>query len=162
MRLGQTARMSLSRRFGRSHAASALSRGPSTICALPEAKETSLLAAGRTPQPLKAARIGVWQCDLPFETLTWTSAVYDIFELPRGFRVTREETLGFYTRESREMLEAVRAEAIRNGTGFSLDAEIVTALGKSRLMRITATVEYEIDRPIRIWGTKQDITPDQA
>ncbi|MFC5066531.1 hypothetical protein [Flaviflagellibacter deserti] len=117
-----------------------------------------LLGSAGTP-PAGTARVGIWQCQLPFETLTWTSAVYDLFELPRGFRVTREEALGFYTKDSREILEEVRTRAIQDGTGFTLDAEIMTALGKPRLMRITATVEYEIDRPVRIWGTKQDITP---
>ncbi len=108
--------------------------------------------------PADSAKVGIWQCQLPFETLTWTSAVYDLFEVPRGFRVTREETLGFYTKESREILEAVRTQAIQDGTGFTLDAEITTSLGKPQFIRITAIVEYEIDRPIRIWGTKQDIT----
>jgi PAS domain-containing protein len=109
-----------------------------------------------------AAQIGIWACELPFETLTWTGGVYDIFELPQGFRVSREETLGFYTDESRKMLEEVRSRAIRECGGFTLDTEITTALGKPRLMRITATVEYENNVPARIFGIKQDVTRSAA
>ena len=30
------------------------------------------------------AKIGVWECDLATEALTWTDGVYGLFELPRG------------------------------------------------------------------------------
>ena len=36
-----------------------------------------------------AARIGVWECSLPDETLHWTDVVYDIFDLPRGAKLDR-------------------------------------------------------------------------
>jgi PAS domain-containing protein len=109
-----------------------------------------------------AAEPGIWECLLPFETLTWSDAVYDLFEVPRGFRLTREETIGFYTNESRQMLEDVRTRAIQNCTGFTLDAEIITALGKPRWIRIVANVEYENGAPVRLFGTKQDITGEKG
>lgn len=148
----------IGRRYGRSFEASPspASRAANGL-GQPRPEQDRLLDSIKT-LPANTAKVGIWQCQLPFETLTWTSAVYDLFELPRGFRVTREEALGFYTSESRELLEVIRTRAIQDGTGFALDAEIMTALGKKRLMRVTAIVEYEIDRPIRIWGTKQDIT----
>jgi PAS domain-containing protein len=107
------------------------------------------------------ARVGTWECQLPFETLTWSDEVYDLFELPRGMRVTRTEALGFYSDESRRMLEAVRLNAIEHQTGFVFEAEIHTALGKTRWMRITASVEYENGVPQRLFGTKQDITAER-
>jgi PAS domain-containing protein len=106
--------------------------------------------------------VGMWQCDLPHETLTWTDGVYDIFELPRGFRVTRHEALGFYTPQSREMLEDVRSRAIRDGKDFTLDTEITTALGNARRMRIIAHVKYENGKPVRIFGIKLDITSEKS
>ena len=106
--------------------------------------------------------IGMWQCDLPHETLTWTDGVYDIFELPRGFRITRPEAVGFYTPKSLEMLEAVRSQAIRDCKDFTLDTEITTALGNARRMRIIAHVKYENGKPARIFGIKQDITSEKS
>ena len=103
-------------------------------------------------------RVGTWECLLACETLVWSDEVYDLFELPRGFRVTRTEAIGFYTEESRRTLDEVRTRAISEGGGFTLDADIVTALGKPRRMRIKATVKREKGVPVRLVGTKEDIT----
>ena len=108
------------------------------------------------------ARIGVWECDLNFEALTWTDGVYDLFELPRGSAVTREQILELYSERSRKELEVLRAKAIRERSGFELDAEITTAKGNRRWMRLTANVEYENGVPARIFGMKQDITDEKA
>jgi diguanylate cyclase (GGDEF)-like protein len=109
-----------------------------------------------------AARIGVWECDLPSETLRWTDVVYDIFDLPRGSALDRREILRCYPEESRKELERVRSRAIEERGSFSLDTEIVTAKGRRRWMRITATVECENDVPVRIFGMKQDITEEKV
>ncbi|BBE74626.1 diguanylate cyclase domain-containing protein [Oharaeibacter diazotrophicus] len=109
----------------------------------------------------EAARIGVWQCDLPCQTLTWTDMVYDLFELPRGIAVTREMVLPLYPEESRARLRAVRDRALAERSGFQLDVEIRTARGAARWIRITATVECDGDVPVRIFGMKQDITEER-
>ncbi len=108
------------------------------------------------------ARIGVWQCTLPDEEITWTDGVYDIFELPRGVPVPREVVLPFYDPASRMELEQVRARAIAERGHFTLDARIITAKGRRRWMRITANVECENGEPVRIFGMKQDITEEKA
>jgi diguanylate cyclase (GGDEF)-like protein len=51
--------------------------------------------------------------------------------------------------------------AIETRSGFSLDAEILTAKGTRRWLRLTATVECEHDIPVRIFGMKQDITEEK-
>ncbi|KZD09419.1 diguanylate cyclase domain-containing protein [Oceanibaculum pacificum] len=108
-----------------------------------------------------AARIGVWECNLDGERLTWTDMVYDIFDLPRGSALDRGETVALYTPESAAELERRRTKAIEDGTGFSLDAEIVTRKGNRRWIRITATVERENGVAVRIFGMKQDITEEK-
>ncbi|WP_244475880.1 diguanylate cyclase [Methylobacterium sp. Leaf93] len=107
------------------------------------------------------ARIGVWECRLDDETLTWTDAVYRMFDLPVGSAVDRETTLGCYSPESRIRLDTLRSEAIAERGGFTQDAEIVTALGNRRWIRLTATVECEGGIPVRIFGMKQDITEEK-
>ena len=105
-----------------------------------------------------AARIGVWECSLPDETLTWTDVVYDIFDLPRGTMPDRRATLALYTEASAAELKMRRSQAIAERSGFSMEAEIVTSRGNHRWIRITATVECEDSVPVRIFGMKQDIT----
>ena len=108
-----------------------------------------------------AARIGVWECRLADERLRWTDVVYDIFDMPRGSDLNRNTTVALYTERSARELERLRSEAIRERSGFSMDAEIVTALGNRRWMRITATVECDGDVPVRLFGLKQDITEEK-
>jgi diguanylate cyclase (GGDEF)-like protein len=108
-----------------------------------------------------AARIGIWQCDLSDESLSWTDTVYDLFDLPRGSFVDRRTTLRCYTPESLAVLTRIRSKAIAEHGGFTLDAEIVTALGARRWIRLTATVECEAGVPVRIFGMKQDITEEK-
>jgi len=107
------------------------------------------------------ARIGVWECDLRDNSLTWTDGVYDLFELPRGSVIDREETADLYLDGSRAEMERLRAEAIRTCGSFSIDVQIRTALGKERWMRLTADVECENGTAVRLFGSKQDITQEK-
>lgn len=109
----------------------------------------------------EAAKIGVWECNLDGEQLSWTDVVYDIFDLPRGSQLNRADTLGFYSPASRDELERVRSQAIRRGQGFTLEAQIRTARGNDKWIRITATIERQDDVPVRIFGLKQDITTEK-
>jgi two-component system sensor kinase FixL len=108
------------------------------------------------------ARIGVWECDLATEALTWTDGVYDLFELPRGFPLERARIVQYYDEESRREMERLRARTIRDGGSFSLDVHIRTAKGNERWLRLTADVERENGRSVRIFGTKQDITAEKS
>jgi diguanylate cyclase (GGDEF)-like protein len=108
-----------------------------------------------------AARLGVWECDLTNETLSWSDGTYDLFELPRGSPLVRKQTLKCYPEESLKILESVRNRALLERNGFSLDTAIVTPKGSRRWIRIHATVESAGDKPTRIFGIKQDITEDK-
>ncbi|MDI6028754.1 GGDEF domain-containing protein [Corticibacterium sp. UT-5YL-CI-8] len=98
---------------------------------------------------------------MPAETLRWTDVVYDIFDLPRGFDITRGNTLALYSEDSARELKRLRDKAIEDRSGFTMDAEIVTEKGIKRWMRITATVECDGGTPKRIFGMKQDITEEK-
>ena len=109
----------------------------------------------------EAAQIGVWECELADNSLRWSDVVYDIFDLPRGSMPTREASLALYTPESRAEMERRRSRAIAERSSFTFDAEIVTAKGVAKFMRITAQVECEAGVPVRIFGMKQDITAER-
>ncbi|OBZ92970.1 diguanylate cyclase [Pararhizobium polonicum] len=110
----------------------------------------------------KAARVGIWECTLPDETLTWTDTVYELFELEPRSPLVREATVALYLPESRKKLTEVRNAAIKDGDGFTLDAQIVTGKGNLRWIRITAIVERIDGQPVRIFGMKQDITAEKT
>ncbi|ASV85049.1 diguanylate cyclase domain protein [Ochrobactrum quorumnocens] len=108
------------------------------------------------------AQIGIWECTLPDEALTWSDYVYDIFELPRGAPLNRSQTLDCYTESSRQELQKRRSGAIAECSGFTLEAEITTFRGNKRWIRITASIECQDNVPVRIFGMKQDITDQKA
>jgi diguanylate cyclase (GGDEF)-like protein len=107
------------------------------------------------------ARIGIWSCSLPDETLHWTEGIYDLFELPRGAPIDRQQTLRMYVPESARQMQALRSEAIATLGDFNFDAEIITAKGNRRWMRITATVDGVDGKARRIFGMKQNITEEK-
>jgi diguanylate cyclase (GGDEF)-like protein len=109
----------------------------------------------------EAAQIGVWECELTDNSLRWSDVVYDIFDLPRGSMPDRATALALYTPESRAEMERRRSQAIAERSSFTFDAEIVTAKGVQKFMRITAQVECEDGVAVRIFGMKQDITAEK-
>jgi len=97
---------------------------------------------------------GCWECDLADNSLTWSGGVYDIFGLPRGASISREEAVALYSEESRSKMEQLRAHAIRHRRGFTLDAEIRSVAGERRWMRLIGAPVFENDRVVRLHGLK--------
>jgi PAS domain-containing protein len=97
---------------------------------------------------------GCWECDLQDDSLIWSGGVYDIFGLPRGARLTRDEAVALYSEDSRAKMEALRAHAIRHRRGFTIDAEIRPAVGARRRMRLICAPVCEGDRTVRLHGLK--------
>src|ERR1700726_4306718 len=112
-------------------------------------------------QALNLARIGAWECELETERLTWTSGVHDFFGYPMGNPLRRASIVDLYIDESRRNMELARAEVIRSGRAVTLDAEIRTWSGERRWMRLSINTVGESGRPVRIFGSKQDITSER-
>lgn len=113
-------------------------------------------------QTFQVARVGIWVCTLPDEQLTWTDTVFELFDLDPQTPLRRQDIVDLYTQASREALGVARSAALKDGDGFSLDAEIVTAKGNTRWIRITAIVERVDGVATRLFGMKQDITVEKT
>jgi hypothetical protein len=106
-------------------------------------------------QALGQRRAGWWECELADSSLTWTAGVYDIFGLPQGARVTRDEAVALYCEQSRAAMERLRSYAIAHGQGFVLDARIRPASGGAeRWMRLIGAPSLEDGRAMRLHGLK--------
>ncbi|MFN3475073.1 MAG: diguanylate cyclase domain-containing protein [Blastomonas sp.] len=115
-------------------------------------------AAPTVVRSIARAGIGVFECDLRTEALNWTRNVYDIFGIDRKAVPDRQQIVALYDEESRETLHRLRTRAIHRRSGFTLDAKITRPDGTDRWVQIIAQVESESGRPMRLVGTKQDIT----
>nr|WP_299849355.1 hypothetical protein [Sphingomonas bacterium] len=102
--------------------------------------------------------VGQWYCDLADDGLNWSAEVYDLFGFPRGAMVSRTAAAARYGEASRAAMERLRAYAIRHRRGFTLDAEIVTAPGDRRWMRLVAAPIYEGRRAVALRGLKWDVS----
>jgi PAS domain-containing protein len=97
---------------------------------------------------------GCWECDLTDNSLIWSGGVYDIFGLPRGTEISRDEAVSFYCEESRAAMERLRSYAIAHKRGFTLDVEIRPAVGGRRRVRLIAAPVCEGDQAVRLHGLK--------
>jgi PAS domain S-box-containing protein len=107
---------------------------------------------------LAAQGIGVWECDLADNRLTWTQGVYDLFGLPNGVAVERSLTVSLYHPESRIAMEQLRAHAIRHRRGFTIDVAIRRPDGEDRWMALSAVPIIENRKVERLCGLKVDVT----
>lgn len=103
--------------------------------------------------------IGIWQCDLTaHDALTWSDAVYDIFGLPHGSAVSRDDAVAMYREHSRGVLERIRSYAIKRQRGFLLDAAL-NLDGATRWIRILAAPVVEQGRVVGLRGLKRVLEP---
>lgn len=110
-----------------------------------------------------AALVGMsaWSCRLTDDALEWTQGVFDIFGLPLDNTCDRRDTVALYCEESRELLERLRSAAIRERSGFTLDARVRRPDGDERWIRIAANTRVENGRSVQLYGMKQDITQER-
>jgi hypothetical protein len=105
----------------------------------------------------KLARHGMcwWECELSDNRLTWSDGVYDIFGVPRGASLMRDDLAGQYVERSRAAMERLRAYAITHKRGFTLDAQIRAVGGECRWMRLIAASVSSCDKVVGLSGLKQ-------
>ena len=123
-----------------------------------------LIAATRPlyDRAVATAAIGAWECNLANESLSWTDGVYDLFGLKRGSGIYRSAILDLYEDRSRREMNQLRSRAISTGQGFALDCRIRAAAGERRWMRLVVGVGHQHGRPLRIFGSKQDVTAEKG
>lgn len=97
---------------------------------------------------------GCWECNLKNDSLTWSGGVYDIFGLPRGAPIGRDEAVARYCEHSRAVMERLRTYAIRHKRGFTVDVEIQAAVGANRWMRLIAAPVCNDARVVALHGLK--------
>lgn len=105
-------------------------------------------------EALASRAIGLWHCDLSDGSLTWSPGVYDLFGLPRGALVRRDEAVAFYADDSGAVMERLRAYALRHHRGFTLDAEIKPAGQHARWMRLLAAPILQNGHAVALHGLK--------
>ena len=108
----------------------------------------------------RLAGVGSWRWDPESDTVVWSEELYRIAGRdPRLPAVSFAEHPRLYAPESWERLRRSVEDALRTGSPYELDLELIRADGKTRW--VTARGETERDatgRIVQLRGTVQDIT----
>ncbi|MBF0273980.1 MAG: response regulator [Nitrospinae bacterium] len=118
-----------------------------------KAKETLLLEAQRL------SHIGNWEWDITTNALHWSDEIYRIFGLEvKQFKATYDAFIESVHPDDREMVKESVNKALEKEQ-YNLEHRIVKPDGTIRIVHEKGGVNYdEKDKPIRMFGTVQDIT----
>lgn len=103
------------------------------------------------------ARIGGYELDLESNSMFWSPMTRDIHEVDESFSPTLEKAMAFYKTESRDILSEAGYKALKQGTPWDLELQIVTAKGNERWVRVIGRPEHSKGRCVKIYGSFQDI-----
>lgn len=116
--------------------------------------EAELLEAQRL------ANVGSWQWDPRKDTVTWSEELYRIAGIdPRMPAVSYKDHPRLYTPESWERLRAAVEEALRTGTPYELDLEMIRFDGTRRWLVARGEAQRDASGDmVQLRGTVHDIT----
>jgi PAS domain S-box-containing protein len=106
------------------------------------------------------AHLGSWHWDVPAGTLVWSTELYRIFgRKPEEFVPTHETFLGLVHPEDRAPIEAALEGALSAQRPYDCEVRIVRPDHSLRILHTRGRVIFdESGRPLRMFGTAQDIT----
>jgi len=109
------------------------------------------------------ARVGNWEFELDSRRLTWSDEMYDLYGVsPATFTPTRDALYGLLSPDDAEVLRRHLYEAERTGQGWENDIRMTLADGQERILQGRARVEWDDGKPVRVRGTRQDVTELRA
>ena len=107
----------------------------------------------------RIARIATWEVNILSEKVTWGKIANEIFETADNYIPSVQSTMGFYKKGKHlDRLMAAIIDATKHAIPYDLEAEITTAKGNSRWIRIIGDSEFKEGNCIRRFGVFQDIT----
>ncbi|MCR8557798.1 PAS domain S-box protein [Mucilaginibacter sp. BJC16-A38] len=105
------------------------------------------------------ARIGVWKKNFKVNTGIWSKVLKEILEVPDSFDPGVNLALNFYKEgDSRNRAKKMLKNALEDGDEFDFEAEIITAKGNLKRVRVIGYPEMYNGKCEKISGILQDIT----
>ena len=110
-------------------------------------------------QSQEIAEIGGWEYDLVSGQLYWTQQTYRIHDMETPpARLSLDYAIQFFTPAGQATLRSAIDKAVRDGSSFELDLEIVTAKSRLVWVRTTGRSESRDGQVVRLHGSYQDIS----
>jgi diguanylate cyclase (GGDEF)-like protein/PAS domain S-box-containing protein len=103
------------------------------------------------------AAIGAWRVDLAAGTVAWSDEVRRIHEVEDQV-IPLERGFNFYAPHDRDRVRNIVSRAIEGDARFHFDADLITATGRERRVRVSGDIERPDGVPTHMIGIFQDIT----
>ena len=105
------------------------------------------------------ARIGAWQRDFGNNKTIWSNITKEILEVSDDFEPNIDTSFNFYKEgRSRNLVKRVFQAAIIKGESFDIEAEIISAKGNLKKVRVIGFPEFYNGKCEKLSGILQDIT----
>ncbi len=103
-------------------------------------------------------RIGTWERNLAMGTVRWSSVAKEILEVAPDYEPDRELALYFFKKDAtRDFVNTTIHDAIEKGIPFDFEAEITTAKGNSKLLRVIGFPEFSTGKCLSLYGIFHDL-----
>jgi len=111
----------------------------------------------------RLAHVGSWERDLATDIITWSDELYDIFGVQPGeFSTTYTTAINRVHPADREDISRILDQAARDCRPFSYKGRVLRPDGTERIVYTRGAVAVdEAGKPIRLFGTAQDVTEQQ-
>ena len=106
----------------------------------------------------RLVKIGAWGFNIETGISRWTDEVFRIYDLKPAENVPPDIGLDFYYDDSRERLNQAFNAAVKYGTPYDLELEMVSAQGIHKWVRTICNPVMKGGRVIQMQGSIQDIT----
>jgi len=141
--------------------------GPDPSAAGPSQSSRSALSRETIERSLRLqgatqgiALVGGWELDFRTRQLFWTAETYRILDVdPETFEPSVPQGVSFFTPESQDIINRALWEAENEGKSYDLELDLVTAKGRSIVVRMTGEVICDDGgAPLKLIGTIQDLS----
>jgi PAS domain S-box-containing protein len=106
----------------------------------------------------EVARIGTWEVDVIHQKAKWSRITKEIHGVSDDFEPDLETAIEFYKPGlNREKMLYSVSEAIRIGTPYDIQVELITQKGDALWVRAIGQAEFENNKCKRLYGVFQDI-----
>jgi two-component system, sensor histidine kinase and response regulator len=106
----------------------------------------------------RIACVGGWEIDLLSNEVLWSDETYRLIGMAPDYQPTLEGSINLYAPEAQVLLRAALEKAIAEQGGFALDLPLIRVDGGQIWARVTASIECENGKPVRMVGAFQDVT----
>lgn len=106
----------------------------------------------------EVSKVGYWEVDLTDQQPMWSRQTRSIHEVDESFKPDLQTAIDFYAPEYRDQITEAVQVAMKTGTEWDLELEIITAKGNRRWVRAKGRPIYKDGTLVSLVGSFQDIT----